>query len=239
MDQSYALQELAASPFFKSLPSPLLERLAARGRLEYFSSGTGIFEQGAPATHFFLLVSGRVALQQSGEDGNQTILRFLGPGDVFAGVAVLPEAVYPATAEAVERSGTLAWEHSFVNQLAQTEANFAYALLGIAFARLNNVQSRMREMAFERTERRIALTITRLTGQMGTETDEGIRIDLRLTRQMLADMAGTTLFSASRILSRWEKDGLIRSTQGTIIVLEPHRLIGMAHDLIQKDSSES
>ncbi len=239
MDPRYVLDEMRASPFFADVEPAVLADMAAHARLGYFEARTLLFRQGEAADRMHLIVSGQVALGQGGEDGRQTVLRILGRGEIMAGIAALPDGVYPAAAEALERTGTLSWDAGFLRSLAQREASLTYALLRLVFARLDEAQSRLREMAYERTEQRLALTLMRLAGQMGVETEaSGVRINLRLTRQMLAEMAGTTLFTASRLLSGWEKNGWLRSSPEAVAILEPHRLAQIAYGLTGRDGAD-
>jgi CRP-like cAMP-binding protein len=101
-------------------------------------------------------------------------------------------------------------------------------LLGIILYRLEDVQNRYLEIATERVERRIALTLLRLMRSAGSKTSEGIYIDIPLGRQNIADYSGTTLYTVSRTLSTWEKRGWVKSGRERIIVTDPHSLVSFA-----------
>jgi CRP-like cAMP-binding protein len=103
--------------------------------------------------------------------------------------------------------------------------------INILSQRIQEFQDRLREMATERVERRIARTLLRLASQTGRKTEQGILIDLSLTRQDLAEMTGTTLYTVSRTLSQWEKDGLVKSQREQVMILAPHRLVVLAEDM--------
>jgi CRP/FNR family transcriptional regulator, nitrogen oxide reductase regulator len=92
-------------------------------------------------------------------------------------------------------------------------------------------QNRYRELATERVERRLARTVLRLASQVGRKTDEGVLLDLPLTRQDLAEMSGTTLFTVSRILSQWEDQELVRAGRERLVIRFPHGLVSIAEDL--------
>ena len=97
--------------------------------------------------------------------------------------------------------------------------------------RLQEVQSRFRELATERVERRVGRALLRLARQAGKKTDEGIEIGFPLTRQDLAELTGTTLFTVSRILSEWESQGIVSGSRQRVVLKEPHRLVAIAEDL--------
>ena len=86
-------------------------------------------------------------------------------------------------------------------------------------------------MATERVEQRIARTLARLANQIGRQTETGILIDAPLTRQDLAEMTGTTLFTVSRTLKAWERDGILEVGREKVTIADPHRLVVLGEDL--------
>ena len=94
---------------------------------------------------------------------------------------------------------------------------------------IQEMQARYRELATEKVERRIARTLLRLTAQMGVKLADG-GIELAFTRQDLAEMSGTTLFTISRVLSEWEKHGLVESGRERVVIRSPHGLVQIAEE---------
>ena len=80
-------------------------------------------------------------------------------------------------------------------------------------------------------ERRIARTILRLARQSGRKTEQGVLIDLSLSRQDIAEMTGTTLYTVSRILSEWEKEDLVQSERQRVVITYLHGLVSLAEDI--------
>jgi CRP-like cAMP-binding protein len=99
--------------------------------------------------------------------------------------------------------------------------------------RLQELQDRLREMSTERVERRIARALLRLVSKLGRKAETGVLIDLPLSRQDLANMTGTTLYTVSRILSRWDEEGIIESGRDKVVIKHPPRLVAIAEDLPQ------
>jgi CRP-like cAMP-binding protein len=93
-------------------------------------------------------------------------------------------------------------------------------------------QSRIRELSTQRVERRIARAILRLAQQSGVKTEQGVLINLPLSRQDLAEMTGTTLYTVSRFLKQWESQGLVLSKREKVIITHPHGLVSIAEDLV-------
>ena len=108
--------------------------------------------------------------------------------------------------------------------------------LRLVSQRWHEVEERYRELATERVERRIAQTLLRLVRQVGRRVENGVLIDLPLTRQDLADMTGTTHYTVSRILSQWEQEKLIETGRGRVLICYPHGLAHIAEDLPLEDS---
>jgi CRP-like cAMP-binding protein len=92
------------------------------------------------------------------------------------------------------------------------------------------MQERYRELATEKVERRIARSILRLTAQLGLKNADG-NIELALTRQDLAEMSGTTIFTASRVLAEWERNGLVETGRERVVLCKPHSLVQIAEEL--------
>ncbi len=94
---------------------------------------------------------------------------------------------------------------------------------------IQEMQERYRELATEKVERRIARTLLRLSAQMGVTNADG-DTELAFTRQELAEMSGTTLFTASRVLSEWEKQGLVESGRERVVIRKLQGLTQIAEE---------
>jgi len=114
----------------------------------------------------------------------------------------------------------------------QTRPYLSFDLMKLMTGYIQEMQERYRELATEKVQRRIALVLLRLTSQMGTKSADG-RIELTFTRQDLAEMAGTTLYTVSRVLSEWEKRGLVESGRERVLIRNPHGLVQVAEGLDQ------
>jgi CRP/FNR family transcriptional regulator, nitrogen oxide reductase regulator len=173
--------------------------------------GETLFRQGAAAEAFHLIIGGRLKVSQTTSEGQQVIIRYLGPREVAGCVAVCGGIPYPATAEAVEDTWMLSWTRPCIAELADRHPGIAMAAMRIMGGRMTELQERLREMQTEQVERRIAHALGRLVVQAGRRTRDGIEIDFPITRQDLAEMTGTTLHTVSRTLS---KGGIILDVAG-------------------------
>lgn len=216
---------------FQDLDEAGLERVGRVAKLRRVPADSFLFHQGDPAGHLHVLLSGRLKLTQITVDGQQVLLRYANPGEAFAVLAVLSEMLYPITVQAVEDSLVAAWDKDTMQELMLEYPQIALRAMELLAKHTREFQDRIRELSTERVERRIARALVRLARQTGRKVKEGILLDLPLSRQDLAEMSGTTLYTVSRTLSQWESQGLVRSGREKIVILSPHGLVSIAEDL--------
>ncbi len=193
--------------------------------------GGFFFHQGDSAVALYILIQGKVKLAQVTPDGQEVILRFIGSGDMFGGVAALGETTYPVSAEAVEMAEAWVWDSDTITRLMEAYPPIALSALRLMSARYQELQDRYRELASERVERRVARALLRLARQSGRKVEGGVLIDLPLSRQDLAEMTGTTLYTVSRILSAWEQKAFVEAGRERVLIRVPHGLVAIAEDL--------
>ncbi len=222
---------LAGVPFFKGIDEAALDELRLLGRLKRAAQGGYFFHQGEDAEYLYVLLEGKVRLIQISAEGQNVPLHIVQPGEPFGGGAVLGHHVYPAGSEALVASEALCWDSATIGRLLDRHPRLVRNILQVVAARFAELQDRFRELATERVERRVARALIRLSGPHGKTTDRGTLIDLPLSRQDLAEMAGTTLSTVSRLISRWEGEGVVETGRGWILVRQPDRLVAIAEEL--------
>lgn len=222
---------LLGTPLFEGMSAADLDPLLDSAMLVRIDEGAIAFHQGDEARSFDILVAGRLKLTQVTADGNQVILRYISPGEMFGGIAALNGNPFPATAEAVTDSVALHWDRDLFQRHMQTLSRLSFNVLKEVSRRFGEVQARFRELATERVERRVARTLLRLARQAGKRTEKGILIDLPLSRQDLAEMTGTTQFTVSRVLSDWERRDLVEAGRARVVLRNHHALVVIAEDL--------
>ncbi len=230
------INRLELAPIFKDLDDLQLIEVLQAGRQREVEPDTFLYMQGDEAISFYLLLNGRIKLTQVTPDGQEIILRYASPGESFGLIAVLTEQTYPVSAYVVNDSRILVWQRSEMNTLMGRMPTMAMNALRILSGRVREFQDRIRELSTERVEQRIARAVLRLAHQTGKKVPQGIFLDLPISRQDLAEMTGTTLFTVSRTLSKWETMGLIITGREQIIIHAPHGLVCIADDLPQHDT---
>jgi CRP-like cAMP-binding protein len=139
------------------------------------------------------------------------------------------DATYPATAQAIQESAALVIKSEFLGEMMKTRPYLAMGLTRLITSLMQEIQARYRELATERVEQRIARTLLRLASQIGQRVDTGTTsVELSFTRQDLAEIAGTTLFTVSRTLSDWERLGFVETGRERIRIKNPHELVKIA-----------
>ena len=207
-----------------------LHLILQNGILRSIEEGEFFFFQGDPAEYVYVLTSGQVKLLQSNPNGKQVNIRTILPWEMFAALgAVRKDAAYPASAEAIQNSTALVIKSDFMGKMMRTRPYLAVGLTRLMTSLIQEIQARYRELATERVEQRIARTLLRLASQIGERIERGpTMVELSFTRQDLAEMAGTTLFTVSRTLSDWEKLGFIEAGRERIRIKKPHELVRIA-----------
>jgi len=219
---------LLISKIFQGLTSKESTDLIKKGRRKNLQPNSILFHQGDPATNCFLVNRGRLKLTKLNEQGKEVILRYISAGEMTATIAVLKGKNYPVTAESIEESDVTSWDKPIMIQMMRQYPEIAINLLGIVLERIDDIQHRYLEVCTERVDQRIARSLLRLMQRAGSKTRDGIRIDIALSRQNIADYSGTTLYTVSRTLSAWEKNGWVKSGREQIVITNPHALVQFA-----------
>lgn len=193
------------------------------------------FLQGDPATHAYVLVKGRVKMVQITPNGQQITMRIMTPGQTYGGIALLnPQAGYPATAQAMQDSTALAWDTASLRALVEKEPSISLNVMNLMHGYISELQERQKALVTDRVEQRIARILLKLAAQSGKKVDQGVLIDLPVTRQDIAEMSGTTLFTVSRTLNEWERAGLLEIGRERVVIRQPHGLVSIADELVER-----
>jgi CRP/FNR family transcriptional regulator, nitrogen oxide reductase regulator len=180
--------------------------------------------QGEPASHIALIQVGHLKLGQVNAEGTETLVRFIGPGDCYAAIALSPGKRYPVSATAVEPSRVLVWRREALAALAERIPQIRQNLFEEITRRMSVVLGAVQDLAAESAPVRVARALKRLAEHGGEASAEGIRIVHPITRQEIAELTGTPLFTVSRLVSKWESAGLLRTGRGTVTIVEPDTL---------------
>jgi CRP-like cAMP-binding protein len=219
---------LRGLPPFSQLSKAEIREILEHAVSRRYETGTSIFCEGHDADRFYLLLDGYLRVVRTSPDGDEIIVLHISPGQLFGIAPALQRDTYPATSIAAAESIALSWPVSLWDHFISTYEGFATETYKTVGKRLGQVQVTLTEMATKAVEKRVASAVLRLANQSGRKVAQGIEIAFPVTRQNIADMTGTTLHTVSRLLSAWQKDGMVLSTRKNIIVTDPHRLFLMS-----------
>lgn len=228
-------QILSNLELFRGLPTAALDDVLASASTRSFVRDFRVFNQGETRVRAHVLIDGWIRISQSGSDGAQIVVRFIGPGDIFGAISLFTDRRYPADADTLTDATEVSWSDKALLDLMNNHPQIAINAIRIVGQRLQETQHRVRELATQRAERRVAHAVLRLLRQAGATTARGIVIGFPLRRKDVADIAGTTLYSASRILSAWERAGWLKTFDRRIAVESPSDLMRIAGDESDKE----
>jgi CRP/FNR family transcriptional regulator len=198
-----------AIPVLASLKADDRAALAPLCELAAFEKGATIFAEGDPAERIYFLFVGRVKIVKSTPD-REFIIEILGPGEPVGTVAAFERRPFPATAVAIEPSGVVSIPEREFFALIERRPEITRRLLAGLTLRLMTLNKRLADMTGS-VEYRMARLFTTLAERVGVSEGEAVFIPLALTRQEIADLAGTTIETAIRVMSRWHKENLVET----------------------------
>jgi len=196
-------------------------------RMRGYEKGETIFREGEPADRIHFVYTGRVKIVKA-TGAREIILELLGPGEPVGAVAAFERRAFPASAVAIEPAGLVSIPEREFFALLETRPAMTRSLLGGLTMRLVMLNKRLADMVGTADARAARLFLT-LAERLGTPRDAGVLIPLALSRQELADLLGTTLETAIRLMSRWQKDELVLTEKNGFFIPAIDRLRGVAN----------
>lgn len=216
MQCSGKAQILRSTSIFSSLNDDELGELANLATERSFAPNESIFWDGDTPEWFYIVAEGKVKILKYSSSGREFIIAFFGPGEMFGEVAVLENKPYPASAQAVAETKVVGIRREDFLSFLANRPQVALKIINVLGGRLRDAQSRLRDLAGERVEQRLASVLLMLSAKLG--------LTLPFTRQEIADMTGTTTETAIRVMSHLKDRGIIRSVRGKVIILNEEKL---------------
>ena len=214
---------LRTTPIFSRLSPGDRRAIAEVAVVREFAKGDLIFEQDSPS-EFYAIAAGRVKIFKMMPNGKDIILEVFGPGDPLGAVAAYMDRPFPASAMALEPTICAIIPRAAFFRLLEGSPSLVRGLLLGLTTRLVELTNRLAELTGGRIEPRFARLFLKLAAEMGRAERGGTLIPLALSRQDLADMTGTTIETCIRIMSRWNKDDIVRTDKDGFVVLDPQEL---------------
>lgn len=221
---------LANVDLFKNIAEDDLQKISQQALFISKSADQFYFLQGDKANNIYLLLKGNIKMVQSNSLGQQVVIRIIGPQTLFGALAMGESEIYPVSAQVMENSEAAYWTKTTIMQCVQQIPQLALNAMQIMAGHIHQMQERFQQVSTERVEKRLARTLLHLASTSGSPIPEGILIDIPLTRQELAEMTGTTLYTVSRILNQWEDKKFVICSREQVIIRFPHGLVSIANN---------
>ena len=200
---------------FCDIPPSECAAILAGAHERHFMRRQMLFMAGDPVRQTLLLIAGYVKITRAGQNGSEVILRLKGPGE-SVGVMGCTRGEYSASAQALDNCTALGWDAAAFEALADRYPLLRRNMMRILEARLQEMDTRFREISTEKVSARLSSEILRLVNQIGKRTTGYVEISL--SREQLAQLTGTTLFTVSRLLCRWELEGIVSARRESVLV---------------------
>lgn len=215
---------LKVTPVFRRLAPQDLRTIAQAASVRQYEKGQTIFEQDTPSDAFYTIASGRVKIFKMLPTGKDMILEVFGKGDPLGAVAAYDGRPFPASAVALEETVCVVIPRPVFFRLLEEHPSLVRGLMLGLTIRLVELTNRLAELSGSRIEPRFARLFLKLAGEMGRTDRGGTFIPLALSRQELADMTGTTIETAIRIMSRWGKEEIVRTEKDGFVIIDRRTL---------------
>ena len=210
------------SPIFAGLSQRELTEVLSCARMRVFDRDELLYSQGQTVRNLIVLQSGSVKHTQLSSNGDEVLLRMSGTGEAVNLQADPNACSQTCSARAMEQCRAWVWEFARVQELLQRYPQLRVNIAQVLAARLHEMEERFREIATEKVARRLALVLIRLMKHVGKSCEEGVQVSL--SREELAQMTGTTLFTISRVLSKWAGQGLVAPKREAVVIRDAERL---------------
>jgi CRP-like cAMP-binding protein len=216
------------SQFLEGLAPHEIKAILSAATQRRFASNSVATNQGHPADHLFLLTKGRARHFFVTEEGKKLLLKWLGPGDLIGGRTILSSpSSYLVSTEMVMDSSVLVWGRTALRGLVKRYPRLLENALLTASDYVTWQLTSYIGLASCTARQRVAQTLVTLARSIGQEGPGGI--ELSITNEELANAANVTPFTASRLISEWQRSRVLEKHRGKVVLRSPERLFfGMA-----------
>jgi CRP/FNR family transcriptional regulator, nitrogen oxide reductase regulator len=218
-----ALLKTRTPRFLEGMDAPDIKMILAAGTQRRFLANSVIIKQGYPAGHLFFLLNGRARRFFLTEDGQKIILLRVPTGEMFGETAILArQQDYLVSTEATMDSNTLVWSRSTIRSLCERYPRLVENALLISFDYLAAYRAAHASLICDSAPQRLAQVLANLADGIGRKVPGGVELDVR--NEELANEANISLYTASRLLSAWHRDGILVKLRGKVLLRFPGQL---------------
>ena len=213
--------------FLEGFTSAELKSILAAAQVRRFASDAVILNQDHPASDLFLLLTGRARFFFVTEKGQKVILLWIPPGDIFGLASLMPPPdEYGLSAEAVRNSSALVWDRAVLRNLAARHPRLLENAFYMVMHYLAAYRAAHRALICGNARERLAQVLVSLAKGIGEKVTGGVELNIR--NEELANEANVTVFTASRLLSEWQRKGMLSKGRNKILLRSPELLLQYA-----------
>jgi CRP-like cAMP-binding protein len=210
--------------FLEGLATPDIRTIVDSATQRHFLANSIITTQGDPAEHLFLLLQGRARYFYMTNQGEKLLLWWLRAGEMFGGAALLSRPRnYLVSTETVKSSCALVWNRATVRELAVRYPQLLENALSVLSDYLDAYLAIHLSMTRHTARQRLAQVLVTLASGIGHKVPTGV--ELSVSNEDLANAANVTPFTASRLLSEWQRSGMLVKSRGKVLLRHPERLL--------------
>jgi CRP-like cAMP-binding protein len=214
---------------FSNIPLRDCEEIVGAARELRFQRGQTIHIEGDPIQKVVLLTCGSVKVVQFGENGTEVILKLCGPGELVGTPALRKQGFHRSTSQALRISSGLVWDMRVFECLAGRFPALGFNAALILANQLNDLEERFREVSTERVVPRLSRQVIRLMNQVGISVNG--EVEISISREELAQLIGATPYTVSRLLSEWDRQGIVESRREAVLIHDPGALEELSHSI--------
>jgi CRP/FNR family transcriptional regulator, cyclic AMP receptor protein len=204
--------------FFADLPEEELQALSPITKRRTFRAGEVIFHRDDPGQVLYMIKEGKVKICIISPDGQEVSLAVFGKGEYFGEFALLDGLPRSTDAVALEKVECYSLQRSDFHNTIQKNPRIAILILEALSKRLRNTNQMVEDLIFLDVYGRVAKKLLELADAHGVKTDDGVRIDVRLTQQELASMVGASRESVNKVLGYFTDKNFISTDKHRITI---------------------
>ena len=198
---------LADTPLFASLPAEALAVIARAAQTRQLTRNDVLFRQDDEATELFVVEQGRVAIATRSDDGRESLMALMEPGDLFGEMGLF-DGVRSADARALEPSVVVAVPYGPVRQILEQEPQLLWEVVRLLTARLRAVDEALSDTVFLDVPGRTAKRLLDLAG-------DGDEFQLPITQEELAGMVGASRERVNKAIAQFVRLGWLEQQERT------------------------
>src|ERR1044071_9228034 len=213
---------LRSCQLFTGLPQADLENIADTSVIKSLEKGEYLFREGDAASGFYIVQRGSVNVHRVNAAGKEQIIHVFRAGESFAEAVLATERGYPADARALESTQVLLVQREGILALLKRQPELALRMLGSMSSHLRVLVGQLEDLTLKDVETRLANWLVKRCPN--PQSEQPVRIELTMTKRVLAAELGTVSETFSRTLAKLREQKLLTVKGKTLTVLSPARL---------------